>query len=532
MPLRFARACTQAYFQGNAPSVNGGPGSADGTVFQGETGTAYYLPGTTGWGATFGGWPTAVWSSPATDFTYLTNNGAITITGYTGPGGQVIIPGTINTHSVTAIGTNAFYGQTNLTVVAIPNSVTSIGDDAFQVCSSLTNVTLPDSVTSIAAGAFYGCSHLTNVTIPDSVTSIGEAAFIFCSSLTSVAIPTSVTNIGVEAFGWCSGLTNIVVNNGNPSYASAGGVLFNYTLTTLIQYPGGLAGSYTIPDSVTSIGNQAFAFCSDLTSVTIPDSVTNIADSAFEWCSGLTSVTIGNNVTNIGTAAFNGCSGLTSVTIPNSVASIGAYAFQACSGLTSVTIPDSVTDIGAHAFYDCSSLASATIGNSVTSIGEEAFFACDGLTSVTIPGSVTSIGAEAFANSSLHQAYFRGKAPSVNGGPGSADTTVFFYDGTGTVYYVPGTTGWGAQFGGWPTAGWYQPRPQILGSGYGLGVGSQGFQFTISWATNTAVVVEASTNLQDWTPVATNTLVSGTNLFWDSDWTHYPQRFYRVGVGQ
>jgi len=96
------------------------------------------------------------------------------------------------------------------------------------------------------------------------------------------------------------------------------------------------------------------------------------------------------------------------------------------------------------------------------------------------------------------------------------------------VYYLPGTSGWGATFGGWPTGQWYQPQPHILGSGLGLGAQSNGFQFTISWATNTAVVVEASTNLQNWTPVVTNTLIAGTNAFSDSTWSSHPQRFYRV----
>ena len=147
---------------------------------------------------------------------------------------------------------------------------------------------------------------------------------------------------------------------------------------------------------VTSIGTEAFEFCSGLTSVTIPNSVTSIGFGAFYYCSGLTSVTIPNSVTSIGDYAFHGCSGLTSVTIPNSVTSIGNYAFASCKGLTSVTIPNSVTSIGDYAFVSCKGLTSITIPNSVTSIGEGAFYGCSGLTSVTIPNSVTSIGERAF----------------------------------------------------------------------------------------------------------------------------------------
>lgn len=347
--------------------------------------------------------------------------------------------------------------------------VTTIGEEAFEDCSGLTNVTIPDSVTSVGDDAFYYCSGLTSVTIGNSVTSMGEDAFQYCSGLTSVTIPNSVTNISEYAFGNCYRLTSV-----------------------------------TIPDSVTSIGGGAFTECLSLTNVTIGNSVTSIGDDAFEDCSRLTSVTISDSVTNIGEDAFYLCSGLTNVTIGNSVTSIGEDAFFG-SGLTSVTISDSVTSIGEYAFFDCTSLTSVTISDSVTNIGVAAFGNCYG----------------------LHQAYFQGKAPLVDGAAGSADSTVF-QDDLGTVYYLPGTTGWGSTYGGWLTALWYQPQPQILGSG--LGVQNKQFGFIISWATNLSVVVEASTNLANpvWIPVSTNSLVNGTNAFTDPSWTNYPQRFYRV----
>ena len=181
------------------------------------------------------------------------------------------------------------------------------------------------------------------------------------TTLTSVTISNSVTSIEDEAFRFCSSLTSV-----------------------------------TIPESVTSIGERAFSGCSGLTSVTIPSSVTTIVEGAFSGCSGLTSVTIPSSVTSIGEWAFSGCSGLTSVAIPSSVTSIGNSAFQRCSGLTSVTIPSSVTSIGGSAFYECSGLTSVTIPNSVTTIGQYAFFGCSGLTSVAIPNSVTSIDYSAF----------------------------------------------------------------------------------------------------------------------------------------
>ena len=227
------------------------------------------------------------------------------------------------------------------------------------------NITIPASVnyngttysvTSIGKRTFQYCSSLTSVTIPNSVTSIGDYAFINCSSLISVTIGNSVTSIGNAAFADCSSLNLINVDIKNPNYCSIDGVLFNKDKTTLIQYPGGKQGAYTIPNSVTSIENYTFSGCSSLTSVTIPNSVTSIEKYTFSGCSSLISVTIGNSVTSIGDGAFYNCSSLTSVTIPNSVTSIGNSAFYRCSSLTSVTIPNSMTTIGEGAFNGCDKL--------------------------------------------------------------------------------------------------------------------------------------------------------------------------------
>lgn len=348
----------------------------------------------------------------------------------------------------------------DITSVIIGADVTSIGNQAFYGCSALTSVSIPNGVTSIGAQAFYQCSSLMGVTIPDSVNSIGNSAFGYCSSLMGITIPRSLYSMGIGVFQDCSRLVAIQAAPENPYYTSVDGVLFardlNGELTTLLNYPGGKQGSYTIPDSVTSIEHYAFSGCKGLTSVTIPGSVTSIGDAAFGTCSALTEIIIPKSVEKIGTStfaactsltaiqlengnpnytavdgvlfnkdrtflsaypagkqgaytipdsvisvfayAFSGCTGLTGVTIPNSVLGMGNSAFWGCTGLTSVTIPDSMTTIGDYVFSHCSGLTRVTMPNSLEWIGDSAFWGCSGLTSFIIPDSVTWIGDYAFSH--------------------------------------------------------------------------------------------------------------------------------------
>jgi len=193
--------------------------------------------------------------------------------------------------------------------VAVPYFVTSIGEGAFSFCTNLINITIGDSVTNIENYAFQESS-LVNVNIPNSVTSIGNWAFSSCLSLTNVIIGSSVTNIGYDdsAFNGCTSLANILVNSNNPAFSSVNGVLFNQNQTTLLQYPGGRTGSYTIPGTVTTIGNVPFFNSLNLTSVIIPRSVTRIGDEAFYGCLNLAGVFFQGNAPTEYLSAFGSTS--------------------------------------------------------------------------------------------------------------------------------------------------------------------------------------------------------------------------------
>jgi len=286
-------------------------------------------------------------------------------------------------NSVTNIGDNAFSVCSGLTSVTIPNSVTSIGRSAFSGCSGLTSVTIPNSVTSIGRSVFSGCSGLTSITIPNSVTSIGEHAFRGCSSLTSITIPNGVTSIGNYAFYDCSKLTSITIPNG---VTSIGEDAF-YDCSKLT--------SITIPNSVTSIGGGAFSYCSGLASIKVEAGNTNydsrdncnaiIETASNTLVSGCKNTVIPNSVTSIGNNAFFHCSRLTSVTIPNSVTSIGNGAFYECFSLTYIVIPNSVTSIGNRAFCSCYYLTSVTVLNPTPiAINQDTFSLTDALLYVPI----------------------------------------------------------------------------------------------------------------------------------------------------
>jgi hypothetical protein len=480
-------------------------------------------------------------AEPYGDFTYIVNGSNAEITAYSGSGGDIGIPGTIN----------------GMPVV--------IGDNVLRNCATLADVTISNGVIRIGSSAFDRCS------------------------MARVAIPSSVNDIRNRAFAECANLTNITVDGANAAYSSTNGVLFNKGQTLLIQCPAGISGNYAVPAGVAIIGDSAFRYCRLLTRVTIPEGVGEIRGTAFFGCFDLAMVSIPNSIGSIGFAAFMACSSLTNVTLSANVTAVGDSAFSGCDSLAGITvddantaysstngvlfnkgqtlliqypggkagtftIPASVTTIqerafitsyglvaidvdGANAYYSSTNgvlfskdgtmliqcpggkAGEYTVPAGVSNIGKRAFAACHSLTDVTIPASVTNIGERAFEDGRLTGVYFLGNAPAITGN---------IFDGCGddlSVYVLTGATGWDAPFAGYPATPW---PPEISAAGQDSQTGHFGFQ--ADWVVGMKATFEACTNLvnPDWLPLQTNTFTNASVHFSDPQWTNHPNRFYRL----
>ncbi len=322
--------------------------------------------------------------------------------------------------------TNLVYCRPECANPVIPGSVTTIADDAFNDSAFFNDESnwengvlyLSDFILKVKENITGSCA------IKPGTTAISNNAFKDCTGLTGVTIPESVTTIGNYAFSGCTGLTSINYNAANVSalsyssnaFKNAGRsaegitVTFGSTVQTIPNYLFYVLDSENnsrcipnlktviIGNNVTSIGQNAFSYCSSMTSLTIGNSVTIINDATFSNCSGLTSVTIPNSVTNIDNRAFYRCQGLTSVTIGNSVTTIGSSAFENCTSLTSITIPCSVTSIGSYTFEYCSNLANVEFeeGSQLTTLKNGVFSYCPNLLCIELPASITSAGFNCF----------------------------------------------------------------------------------------------------------------------------------------
>ena len=394
----------------------------------------------------FGALPATVFAAEQTNpldyLTYEIADGEVTITDCdTSISGELTIPETIEGYPVTDIRYPAFSDCTGLTSVTIPDSVTFIGSCAFLGCTSLTSVTIPDSVTFIGPDAFSNCTSLTSISLSNNIERLGDdvfyntayynndlnwendilyigkylidvkesfsgsctvksgtrliadGAFFFPEELTNLIIPSSVEVIN-DRLSQCTGLKSIIVDKNNTVFDSRNNcnAIIETATNTLVQG----TKSTVIPNSVTSIGEDAFYRCKGLTSITIPGNVEKISDCSFFECSELTSVVMDNGVLSIGRESFRGCKKLKNLVIPDSVTYIGNSAFADCEEITNLSIPNSVVVIGDCAFYHCSKLADVNIPNSIKNVSCGTFYGCFELKNIAIPDNITCIEYGAF----------------------------------------------------------------------------------------------------------------------------------------
>ncbi len=340
-------------------------------------------------------------------YTYVElDDGTIEIRSYTGRRSYIKIPDTIEGKTVSSIGRDAFSGQTRLREVTLPSNLRKIGPYAFEGCSNLLHIEIPDTVTHIDEGAFYDNVRLSYVAFGQNsqLTGIGSQAFKNCAKLLRMELPSKLTVFDGSAFEGTTNLIAYTVKTGNTSFVAKNGVLFNATGSTLVAYPAGVRGTYTIPASVRYIGNSAFAY-SRMESIDL-SGIEQIGGNAFVNAA-LRSVTIPDSVTALGSGAFQRSPYLTTAKLGNGLKTVPSEAFKECFALSEVEISGNIRSVEASAFEKTFSLASVTFaGNSaLTEIERSAFFA-SGLRSIRIPASVISIGNNAFCSTKLSSVVF------------------------------------------------------------------------------------------------------------------------------
>lgn len=403
------------------------------------------------------------------NYTYTVGaDGNAVIVSYNGDDEDVAIPEELDGYPVTAVGDWILPYYESVAAVSLPACIQTISPDAFNGCYSLSAIEVaPDNPYYYSLdGVLFRTEDNALVTyplgktddaysVPQGTQALADSVFAECI-FTAVTLPDSLQTVGNETFLYCSGLTSIQVSPGNPYLNSVDGVLFRTGDSTLLAYPHGktedtysvpqgtqhladdvFSGcsfcAVSLPDSLLSIGDRAFRFCMDLTSINLPAGLQSIGEEAFFDCQELAIGNLPDSLQSIGGGAFSFCPAISSVSIspdhpvftfidgvlfdtvnnililypaekdgetydvPATVRSINGQAFAGCEALSSVTLPDGLQSIGTGAFYQCSSLASVNLPEGLKTIGDWAFEDCASLASVALPDSLQSIGDWAFA---------------------------------------------------------------------------------------------------------------------------------------
>ena len=359
------------------------------------------------------------------------------------------------------------FAQSNLNKVTFGPEVTSIPKYTFYNCWSLNTVdvkgglaqwlnfdftnpyTSPFSyigymgVSTDPVLTFNGTLLSGAVVIPDGITTIPAHGFQYsCSGITSLTIPASVTSIADGAFKGLSSLNTIQLATENTSFTLTDNVLYNKEVTKILCFPQLRAGDYTMPATITEMGDYQFYNCINLTGITLSDAIQTIGQYAFAGCKSLVTATMPSSAKTIGQHAFANCTKLATITIPASVEAINDYAFNGCVALTNakfetgsqlqtisnnafyncsnlqaITIPATVTTIGSSAFNGCVALTNAEFetGSKLNAINDSVFYNCNNLKEISIPASVLSIGYNAFGGcTALNKVVFEDSEDAIS----------------------------------------------------------------------------------------------------------------------
>lgn len=278
-------------------------------------------------------------------------------------------------------------------VIPDDGSVEIINTGAFEQCG-FTSFVIPEGVKEVGQNAFWRCTELTRISLPSTLTKISSAAFSFCEKLEALNIPSNVSTIEESILIGCNSLTNLTVEAGNSKYYSVSNCIIEKSKKTLLA---GCKASVIPGDgSVTRIGDNAFSFISEITSIAIPETIQSIGHSAFA-STGLTTVKIPDSVAYIEGNTFSECKYLTDVKLSETAIEIGDYAFNDCCRLENITIPESVERISSAAFMGCTNLKNIILPSNLTVIWHRAFERC-GLTQIEIPDNITEIYGSTFSD--------------------------------------------------------------------------------------------------------------------------------------
>lgn len=356
------------------------------------------------------------------DYTITADN-TIKITKYKGMGPEVVIPDESNGVPVTVIGENAFKDNDTITSVTLPSGLVAIEDYAFYECSKLERVVFNKGLQTTGKYSFGYCSKLEEAILPVTLQKLGDQVFAYCTSLTKVFVPAGLEDVDLAPFRNCSSLKTVVFEEGItrlPGTTRSG----IYKTAGLFSESG--IEEIVIPDTVETIGVDAFMNCDSLVKVTFPTNLKTIEQGAFSGCDVLEKAILPKGLVSLQTDAFIDCVSLCEVFLPNTIESFGDRIFQNTTnlkkivfeegtaripggnpvyenygifkycGVEEITIPESVTVIDDCAFGMCEELKKITLSPNITLIGEKAFFGCKKLDGVVLPEGIKVIKAETF----------------------------------------------------------------------------------------------------------------------------------------